>query len=151
MAYQIVAKHYLPWGGGVSPVPETEEPMSIDVAYDVTRLKPDDLLTCTVTLRYNRPGTAAMTLVDLGIPPGFDVQTGGFETLKQEGAIKRYAMHARQVTLYFQEIEGQRDIVFTYQLKARYPLRAKTPVTVAYQYYEPEVRAEAEPVLLAVQ
>jgi len=151
LAYQIVAKHYLPWGGGVSPVPETEEPMSIDVAYDVTRLKPDDLLTCTVTLRYNRPGTAAMTLVDLGIPPGFDVQTGGFETLKQEGAIKRYAMHARQVTLYFQEIEGQRDIVFTYQLKARYPLRAKTPVTVAYQYYEPEVRAEAEPVLLAVQ
>jgi len=151
LAYQIVAKHYLSWRDGVSPTPEPKEALSIDVAYDATRLKPDDLLTCDVTLRYNRPGAAAMTLVDLGIPPGFDVQTGGFETLKQQGTIKRYAIHARQVTLYFQEIEGQRDLVFSYQLKARYPLRAKTPVTVVYQYYEPEVRAEAEPVLLTVE
>ena len=151
LAYQIVAKHYLPWGDGVAPASEPKEALSIDVAYDATRLKPDDLLTCDVTLRYNRLGTAAMTLVDLGIPPGFDVQTGGFEALKQQGTIKRYAVHARQVTLYFQEIEGQRDLVFSYQLKARYPLRAKTPVTVAYQYYEPEVRAEADPVLLTVE
>lgn len=151
LAYQIVARHYLPWAEGEPSRSEPEETLSIDVAYDTTRLKPKDLLTCNVTLRYNRPGTAEMTLVDLGIPPGFEVQTGGFETLKKQGTIKRYTITGRQVTLYFQEIEGRRDLVFSYQLKARYPLRAKTPVTVAYQYYEPEVRSEAQPVLITVQ
>ena len=31
-------------------------------------------------------------------------------------------------------------------MKARYPIRAKTPATVAYQYYNPEVRAVSAPV-----
>ena len=33
--------------------------MSIDVAYDTASLRPDDTLTCTVTVRYNRPARRA--------------------------------------------------------------------------------------------
>ena len=63
--YQIVATHYVPWRDG----PQAEREMTIDVRYDTTTLKKGDVVTCRVTVRYNRPGTAHMTIVDLGIPP----------------------------------------------------------------------------------
>ncbi|MDG2214955.1 MAG: sigma factor [Verrucomicrobiota bacterium] len=31
-------------------------------------------------------------------------------------------------------------------LKSKFPVKAKTPKAVAYQYYEPEIQAEAQPV-----
>jgi hypothetical protein len=36
-------------------------------------------------------------------------------------------------------------------LKPKYPLRAKTPATVAYEYYTPANRATAQPVELVVE
>jgi len=103
-----------------------------------------------MSIRYSREGAAQMTIVDLGIPPGFELQTDAFESLKERGVIERYSLEGRQVILYFREIRGNRPIEFEYRLKAKFPVRAKTPVSTAYQYYEPEVRAEAAPVLLTI-
>jgi hypothetical protein len=148
LAYQIVARHYVPWRG---PAVAVKEPLEIDVAYDATTVKQDQMLGCRVTVRYNRPGIAKMTIVDLGIPPGFQVQTAAFQALKDRGVIERYSVTGRQVILYFSEIHSGRPVVFDYRLKAKFPVRAKTPVSTAYQYYEPEVRAEAVPVQLTIQ
>ncbi|MEM7392666.1 MAG: alpha-2-macroglobulin family protein, partial [Verrucomicrobiota bacterium] len=151
LAFQIVARHYMPWPGSEIVPIDDEEPLKIDLDYDTTRLAPDDVMTCTVKLRYNRPGVADMTLVDLGIPPGFSVMREDFEALKKRNFIERYSVTGRQVTLYFRQIPGGKDVQFTWRLKAKFPVKAKTPVTVAYQYYEPEVRAEAAPVELVVE
>ena len=147
LAYQIVATHYLPWP---EQRPAAPKELSIDVAYDTTTLKTNDLLTCRVTLRYNRPGSANMTIVDLGVPPGFEVLPGAFEKLRTEGVIERYAPTGRQVILYFRSIPGGKDVVFSYQLRAKFPVKAKTPRSTVYQYYEPDVRDEAPPVVLKV-
>ena len=147
LAYQIVATHYIPWAG--EPRPSQQE-MSIDVAYDTTTLKANDILTAKVTVRYNRPGVARMTIVDLGIPPGFEVQTAAFDKLKAQGVIQRYALTGRQVILYFETIPSGQPVVFDYQLRAKFPVKVKTPASVVYQYYEPELRDEAEPVELRV-
>jgi len=147
LAYQIVATHYIPWAG--EPRPSQQE-MTIDVAYDTTTLKANDLLTAKVTVRYNRPGVARMTIVDLGIPPGFEVQTEAFDKLKAAGVIQRYALTGRQVILYFETIPSGQPVVFDYQLRAKFPVKVKTPASVVYQYYEPELRDEAEPVELRV-
>ena len=96
-------------------------------------------------------GTAEMTIVDLGIPPGFDVLPEYFQELKDEGMIERYSITGRQVILYFREISSKEPIVFTYELKAKFPVKAKTPKSTAYQYYEPEIRAEAQPVEIKVE
>jgi uncharacterized protein YfaS (alpha-2-macroglobulin family) len=146
LAYQIVATHYLLWPQGLT---ETQKELSIDVRYDTTSLKKDDLLTCGVALRYNRTGSAQMTIVDLGIPPGFEVIPDAFEQMKG-GVIERYSLTGRQVILYFREIRGGEPVSFNYQLRAKFPVKAKTPTSVVYQYYEPEVRDEAEPVELTV-
>jgi len=149
LAYQIVAVHYLPWQEEKS-VPAEQE-MTIDVTYDTTTLKQGDTLEVQVNVEYNRLGTAEMTIVDLGIPPGFDVLPEYFQGLKDEGMIERYSITGRQVILYFREISSKEPIVFTYELKAKFPVKAKTPKSTAYQYYEPEIRAEAQPVEINVE
>ena len=149
LAYQIVATHYLPWERR-DPA-QTQKVMSIDVDYDTRSLAPEDLLTCRATIRYNRPGTAKMTIVDLGLPPGFDVVTADFDRLKDEGLIQRYSVTGRQVILYFESIPGNEPVEFTYHLRAKYPVKAKTPPTEIYQYYEPDLRDETEPVEIEVR
>jgi uncharacterized protein YfaS (alpha-2-macroglobulin family) len=149
LAYQIVGTHYLPWPESAGPKAAQKE-LEIDVTYDTTTLSQDELLTSRVTVRYNRAGTAQMTIVDLGIPPGFVVQTDAFEELKTKGVIERYSLTGRQVILYFREIRGGEPISFRYQLRAKFPVRAKTPSSKVYQYYEPEVMNEAAPVVLTV-
>ena len=39
---------------------------------------------------------------------------------------------------------------FEYSLKPKYPIKAKTPVTVAYEYYTPTNRGAAQPVEITV-
>ena len=150
LAYQIVAVHYLPWHDETKPGPGEQE-MTIDVVYDTTTLKKGDTLEVQVNVEYHRPGTAAMTIVDLGIPPGFDVLPEYFQGLKDEGMIERYSITGRQVILYFREISSKQPIVFTYELRAKFPVKAKTPKSTAYQCYEPEIRAEAQPVEIKVE
>ena len=40
--------------------------------------------------------------------------------------------------------------LLTIDLKAKYPIRAQTPRSVAYNYYNPEERGVAEPVEMRV-
>jgi uncharacterized protein YfaS (alpha-2-macroglobulin family) len=147
LAYQVVATHYLPWPERREKVPE---PITIQVAYDSSRLRVDDQLTSRVTLRYNRPGKAQMIVVDLGIPPGFDPLPQTFEALKESQVIERYTLSGRQVTLYLRELGSDKPLSFQYQLRAKHPVRVTTPRARVYEYYQPEVKGEAAPVKLVV-
>jgi uncharacterized protein YfaS (alpha-2-macroglobulin family) len=147
LAYQIVATHYLPWKSADEPA---EKPITIDVAYDTRRLRRNDTLKCSVTVRYNRREPANMTIVDLGVPPGFAVETADFQALKDRGVIERYSVTGRQVTLYFRRIDPRKPVNFEYRLRAKYPVKVKTPPSTVYQYYEPKVRDQSAPVELTV-
>jgi len=57
---------------------------------------------------------------------------------------------ARQVVLYVEEIAAEKPLAVAYKLRAKYPLKAKTPESVAYKYYNPEIRAVAKPAQLTV-
>lgn len=149
LAYQIVGIHYEPRKEGEE---EPEQILKITTDYSSTQLATDDLLTVKVTLEYNRPGIAPMTLVDLGVPPGFEVEAASFQKLVDRGLIQRFEPKARQVTLYFDQIPGEgKPFSFECQLRAKFPVKAQAPASVAYQYYEPEVRDESDVVLLTVE
>lgn len=149
LAYQIVATHYLPWSE--SRREETEEALSIDLEYDTVDLETDDLLTCRVRVEYGGAGAASMAIVDLGIPPGFELLPEAFEEMLAAERIERYSATARQVILYFREIESGRPVEFEYRMRAKYPLEVKTPQSAVYPYYEPSVRDETESVVLKVR
>jgi hypothetical protein len=147
MMYQIVARHYVPWG----EVREEEQPLSIDVKYDKTQLSTADVLKADVKFEYRGAQETFMVIVDLGIPPGFTVDSSNFEKMVAEGRIDKFSLTARQITLYFGRVKPGAQEKFSYDLYPKYPIKAKTPKSEAYLYYTPEKRAEAKPVEVEVK
>lgn len=145
--YQVVGRHYRPW----SEVGGKAEPLTVSVVYDRKQLKVDDILKADVQVRYNLAKTTFMVIVDLGIPPGFAVIPDDFESLVSQGKIKRYSLTGRQATLYLGEMRKDKPLRLSYKLRAKFPIRAKTPRSVAYEYYTPSSRGVQEPELIVVQ
>jgi hypothetical protein len=49
------------------------------------------------------------------------------------------------------KIDANSSVSLTYQLKARFPIKAKTPTSRVYECYDPSVEDFAEPVLLEIR
>jgi len=148
LMYQVVGRYYMPHED--KPVMPKEEPMSIIMDYDRTSLETEDIITVTASVLNKRPAKAKMILVDLGLPPGFTLIPDMLSKMVADKTIEKYSVTGRQIIVYVREIEGNEEIQISYQLMAKYPLRAKTAKAVAYEYYTPDIRAEAAPVLLTV-
>jgi hypothetical protein len=147
LMYQIVGRYYEPW----SRQPPPEKPtLDVSVEYDRTSLSTKDLLRAKATLKYEGQLPTYMVIVDLGIPPGFTVDAGDFAELVGQKKIQKYSITSRQVTLYLGDVKPGDVKTYEYTLHPKYPVKAKTPATVAYEYYTPDHRAEAKPVELTV-
>jgi hypothetical protein len=148
LMYQVVCRHYQPW----EKKPEVDKPvLDVKVDYDRTKLSTADLLRAKATLRYTGVLPTYMVIVDLGIPPGFTVEAGDFAEMVAQKKIERFTVTARQVTMYLGDVKPGDVKEFEYGLRPKYPIRAKTPATVAYEYYTPSNRATAQPVELVVE
>jgi hypothetical protein len=101
-------------------------------------------------LKYKGDIPTYMVIVDLGIPPGFSVDAGDFAEMVGAKRIQKFSVTARQVTLYIGDVKPGDEKTFEYVLRPKYPIKAKTPATVAYEYYTPKNRATAKPVELQV-
>ena len=151
LAYQIVGSYYLPWDEKAAG-----EPLSIDVAYDRTRLAQDDIATASATVRNNLPKTANMVMVDLGIPPGFDLLSEDLQdyqensTHHKSGHLSKFSLTATQALLYFDSFAPGEVVTLKYRLRAKYPIRVRTFKSQVYEYYDPEIASVARPVQLEV-
>jgi len=143
---QVAARCWIPWSLVEA---EPASPLTIDVAYDKTKLARGETVTATATLRYSGPGTF-MVIADLGVPPGFAVEEDDIKALHTQKRIDKYAITARQVTLYFGAIASGHEVRFSYRLRPKYPVAAKSPTAQAYEYYAPDKRAACKPVALEV-
>ena len=149
-AYQVSAAYYLPWSF-VPSTPEQDKLVDIQVRYDRTTLAVNDEVGVNVNVRLTKEGKARMTLVDLGIQPGFSVVTEDLDAAVKSKAIARYELTARQIIIYLEEFDSRKPVTFAYHLKAKFPLRAKTPSSTTYDYYNPSVNAAQAPVELTVK
>jgi hypothetical protein len=151
LAYQVVGRYFTPWDAK----PEAE-PLSINVAYDRTHLAQNDIATATATIRNNLPATANMVMVDLGIPPGFDLLSEDLQGFQEQhasgktGRLEKFSLTATQAILYFNALAPQQTVTISVRLRAKYPVRARTFQSRVYEYYDPEVSATAHPVQLIV-
>jgi len=151
LAYQVVGRYFVPW----SERPANEA-LSIDVAYDRTRLAQDDIATATATVRNNLTKTANMVMIDLGIPPGFDMLGEDLQDYQEKsagrgsGRLEKFSMTATQAILYFNSIAPGDTVRLSFRLRAKYPIRAQTFPSRAYEYYDPDVNSVARPVRLEV-
>ncbi|MHB2019038.1 MAG: alpha-2-macroglobulin family protein, partial [Candidatus Xenobia bacterium] len=146
--YQITERYYRPWtDGAMLPKPSQ---LALDVHYDRTKLEVDDTAQATVTVRNLTHGTANNTIVDVGIPPGFDVQNRDLEALVEKRTIAKFSNTGRQLILYCEKLDPQATAVVRYHLRARFPLRVQAPRSRAYDYYNPSREAVTPPILMQV-
>ncbi|HUK19774.1 MAG TPA: MG2 domain-containing protein [Bryobacteraceae bacterium] len=152
LAYQIVGRHFLPWDERPAG-----EALSIKVDYDRTQLSQNDIATATATVKNNLARSANMVMIDLGIPPGFDLLSEDLQEYKEQsvdrksGRLEKFNLTATQAILYFDSIAAGGTVTLHYRLRAKYPVRARTFASRVYEYYDPEVKAEARPVQLEVR
>jgi len=152
LLYQIVSRYYLPWGV-VEKMPKPKEPMSITVDYDKTTLAQDDTATVTVkiTNTADPKATVEMPLIDIGLPPGFTPMTEKLDEAQQAKRISKYTVAARQIIVYLEQLAPGQTVTLTYQLKAKYPIKARTPQSQAYPYYNPERTSVTPPKQIVVR
>lgn len=149
LLYQIAFRYYIPWRD-VAERPGGKGPLSIEVAYDKTTLAQDDTARVTVRVHNNTNRIAEMPLIDLGVPPGFDVVPDDLEAAVKQKAISKYTLAQRQIIVYLEKLDPGATLELHYAVKARYPIRAKTPLSKAYPYYNPEEASVSPPQLLVV-
>jgi len=160
--YQISGSYYLPWEQ-VAAYPQLVaggELVDIEVVYDRTEMAVNDTVGVAVTVAL-MDGQAESALIDLGLPPGFSVETetlaalvARFEDVPEDYAfarIERFELTGRQILIYISNLEAGKPLEFSYELRAKFPLEAQTPGSLAYDYYNPEVNGEDVPVLLVVR
>ena len=64
--------------------------------------------------------------------------------------VKKFEITFRQVIIYLSDVRPGDELHFEYSLRARFPLRAQTPSSVAYEYNSPANRVQAASVELTV-
>jgi prenyltransferase beta subunit len=129
LMYQIVGRYFEPWP---KLLVEKKPVLDVSVEYDRTSLSTADLLRAKATLKYQGDIPTYMVIVDLGLPPGFTTDPGDFAEMVGRKQIQKFTVTARQVTLYIGDVKPGDVKVFEYGLKPKYPIKAKTPATVAY-------------------
>jgi uncharacterized protein YfaS (alpha-2-macroglobulin family) len=151
LAYQVVSDYFTPWNEKPS-----NEPLSISVNYDRTQLAQDDIAKATATVKNTLSKSANMVMIDLGIPPGFDLLSEDLQAYqdqsagKKSGRMEKFTMTATQAILYFDSIAPGDTVTVKYRLRAKYPIHARTFQSRVYEYYDPAVGSIAKPIQLDV-
>jgi len=145
--YQIVAKYYIPWNLVKRP---PEDLLEIGVSYDRTTLATNDIVTASAQVVNNDPRAANMIVIDLGLPPGFEVMGEDLQKLVAEKTIQKFTVAARQIIVYLDKLAPRKPLSFSYRLRAKFPVKAAAPASKVYRYYNPEISATAKPVSLEV-
>jgi uncharacterized protein YfaS (alpha-2-macroglobulin family) len=152
LGYQAAGQYFIPWDEQGE-----KEPLSISVNYDRTKMAQDDIATATATIRNNLSKTANMVMVDLGIPPGFDLMSEDLQEYQEKsasvknGRLEKFSQTATQAILYFNSFAPGQTVQLKYRLRAKYPIRARTFQSRVYEYYDPDVKSVARPLALEVK
>jgi uncharacterized membrane protein YidH (DUF202 family) len=138
--YEFTTSFHVPWdesrgidrSGGVG----------LNVTWDRTALVVDDTATVRAEVSPGE-GTIGTAIVDLPVPPGFEVESGSLERLRERGAVSRYETPGQQVILYLEDVSEPRALEVVY--RATQPVEASSGGAEAYDYYNPDDRASTGP------
>jgi len=152
MGYQVAARFFVPWTPN-----SVADPLSIDVTYDRTRLSQGGILSATATVRSHLPAIANMVMVELGIPPGFDLLSEDLDDYRARSAdrksarLEKFNLTPTHAVLYFDSVAPRGVITLHYRLRAKYPIHAQTFQSRVYEYYNPELSSITPPVEIEVR
>lgn len=130
-------------------VPVVVEPVSsgldLFVDYSADHVEVDDLVDVNVTITYTgMDDKTGMAVLDVSVPTGFAVEQDTLTKLKENNSIiKRIEQAGRKVIFYIDHLMKDEPVMFAFQIRALYPVRADGGANTAYLYYDAEVRTES--------
>jgi CD109 antigen len=122
-----------------------EEILKINVDYDTTEVEVNDLVTISVELVFNppQPMEAGMVVLDISLPTGFTPVMESIASItEREEKIKRYETAGRKVIFYIENMLPGESLSFSFKVQAIFPVKAKGVTSLAYSYYQPDIRGE---------
>jgi dipeptidyl aminopeptidase/acylaminoacyl peptidase len=127
--------------------------VDVKVTYDNANLFVGDELSVKVDITLNKDTNVQWAIVDLGVPPGFDVLSEDLDALVSQSSqlvtkVRRYELTGSQIILYLENLDYK--ISFGYRLRAKFPLKAQVPPSSVYDYYNPEVSGTQPPTIVSV-
>lgn len=146
--FQLVKRSYVPWARADGP---GEPSVDLSVTYDRTQLRQNETVTANVRVRSNSNELLEMLIVDVGLAPGFVPEQESLAALISAGRIERYEVTPRQLILYLRELQPEQEVRLQIRMRARFPVRAKTPPSALYEYYNPTNRSRTRPVVVGVR
>ena len=145
--FQLTSTAYLPWGDTRQPA---QQAFDVKVEYDRTTLAKDDIVGVRVEVRSNLPGKAEMGIVDVAVPPGFEVLGEDLERAVADGVLQRFTLAGRQIILYVPQFTPDAPFVVTYRVRARFPIKAGSGGATVYEYYNPDNNGRVAPTTMRV-
>ena len=84
-----------------------------------------------------------MVVLDVSVPTGFAPVDGSIAGIvEMEHNVKRYEIAGRKIIFYIENMFPGDSVSFEFQVKALYPVKAKSVSSQAYSYYTPEIKGE---------
>lgn len=143
LSIQIAGRYWTP------AQDEASSPLRLEVAYGRTNLWVGEAIYCTA--KAAAAERIDMAIVSLAIPAGFETDRSEFEQMRRSGAIARWERRGDMVTLYLLELDPKAAFQCRFTLRAMQPITTVTQPSVAYAYYQPELRASSEPTRMVVK
>jgi uncharacterized protein YfaS (alpha-2-macroglobulin family) len=134
MGYQVTFRYHV----AEAKVEKKKEPLSIQISYDRQKLQLGEVVTATATVSNHTGKPAPMVMLDLPVPGGFAVGADSLQKLVKAGTIGRYQVRPRQVLVYLRNLQPEKPLELTYQLRPTMPVNTLTPPARVYEYYDPQ-------------
>jgi A-macroglobulin TED domain/Alpha-2-macroglobulin family/MG2 domain/A-macroglobulin receptor binding domain/Alpha-2-macroglobulin bait region domain len=122
----------------------------IRVRYSRLRLRPGRSVKVNVRLENPTQSVLLAPMVEIGLPPGFELHNPGLEGFAARAGVKRTERRPGKLLLYFTSLP-KGATTFSFRLRARFPLRVQIPSSQFYEYYQPEHPSITAPAVIVVE
>lgn len=151
---QTLADHYIKWPdvdpGELSK--NTNQSRQLELDYSCDRQTAEIMQEVSCRVKAERVGFRGygMLLAEIGTPPGADVSRESLEeALKSDWSLSRYDILPDRIIVYMWSKAGGTS--FNFKFRPRYGIKAQTPASVVYDYYNPEAQALVAPLRFEVR
>jgi uncharacterized protein YfaS (alpha-2-macroglobulin family) len=121
------------------------------VQFDHVTAAPGDSIHCTVHAERVGFRGYGMMLVEVGLPPGADVDRSSLDSAVANSGwdLQSYEVQPDRVVFYLWPRAGGTTVSFS--MKARFAMKAQSSESVLYDYYNPQARASVPPARFVIQ
>lgn len=153
---QLVVTYYQVWPAGASSEdthqePNSSEALHLNVQFDKKSARVGEEIVCSVNAERVGFRGYGMMLAEIGLPPGADVDRASLDRAMMDSGweLSRYDVLPDRIVVYLWPRAG--GTKFSFSIKARFGLKARSVRSVLYDYYNPDAYTVVPPADFVVQ